>query len=63
MKRQIELGTFAFGEEFPDYRFQQRLDEVAKAQSLNDVFDEFLTSMRRGHRAWWSRTSRRSDAR
>jgi integrase len=42
IKHQIELGTFAFAEEFPDYRFLRRLDGVAKAQSCNDVFDEFL---------------------
>jgi hypothetical protein len=42
IKRQIELGTFSFAEEFPDYRFLRRLNGSAKVRSCNDVFDEFL---------------------
>ncbi len=42
IKRQIEVGTFSFAEEFPDYRFLQRLSGAARVRSCNEVFDEFL---------------------
>jgi integrase len=42
IKRQIDLGTFSFVEEFPDYRFLRRLNGSAKVRSCHDVFDEFL---------------------
>ncbi len=42
IKRQIEVGTFSFGEDFPDYRFLRRLTGAAKIRLCNEVFDEFL---------------------
>ncbi len=42
IKRQIEVGTFSFAEEFPDYRFLPRLSGAARVRSCNEVFDEFL---------------------
>jgi integrase len=42
IKREIELGTFSFAEEFPDYRFLNRLTGAARVPSCSDVFDEFL---------------------
>jgi len=42
IKRQIEMGTFSFAEEFPDYRFLRRLTGTAAVQTCNDVFDAFL---------------------
>ena len=42
IKRQIELGTFSFSEEFPDYRFLPRLNGSAKVRSCHEVFDDFL---------------------
>ena len=42
IKRQIELGTLSFSEEFPDYRFLPRLNGSAKVRSCHDVFDDFL---------------------
>ena len=42
IKRQIEVGTFCFAEEFPDYRFLRRLSGIAATQTCSDVFDAFL---------------------
>jgi integrase len=42
IKRQIKDGTFSFADEFPDYRFLQRLTGVARVQLCNDVFDAYL---------------------
>jgi hypothetical protein len=42
IKRQIEVGTFSFAEEFPDYRLLRRLGGTVKVRSCNEVFDEFL---------------------
>src|ERR1700693_5848705 len=42
IKRQIQVGSFSFAEEFPDYRFLRRLNVTVKVRSCNDVFDQFL---------------------
>jgi len=42
IKRQIELGTFSFAEEFPDYRFLHRVTGASRIRSCNEVFNEFL---------------------
>lgn len=46
IKANIKAGTFSFLEEFPDYRYQNELDEVkrqhAKQLTCNDVFDAFI---------------------
>jgi integrase len=42
IKHQIEVGTFSFAEEFPDYRFLRRVNGSARVRSCNDVFDDFL---------------------
>jgi integrase len=42
IKRQIEVGTFCFTDEFPDYRFLRRLSGTATVRTCNDVFDAFL---------------------
>jgi len=42
IKHEIELGTFSFAEEFPDYRFLHRLTGTARVRSCSDVFDEYL---------------------
>jgi hypothetical protein len=42
IKQQIRLGTFAFENEFPDYRFLQRLTGGSSARLCNDVFDAYL---------------------
>lgn len=42
IKQQIEVGTFSFAEEFPDYRYLHRLTGTAAVRSCNQVFDEFL---------------------
>jgi integrase len=42
IKRQMEVGTFSFAEEFPDYRFLRRVNGSARVRSCNDVFDDFL---------------------
>ncbi len=42
IKRQIEIGTFSFAEEFPDYRFLRRLSGTVKVRCCDAVFDEFL---------------------
>ncbi len=42
IKQQIEVGTFSFEEEFPDYRFLRRISGAARVRSCNEVFDEFL---------------------
>ena len=44
IKRQIEVGTFSFAEEFPDYRFLRRVSGAARVRSCNEVFDEFLAN-------------------
>lgn len=43
IKHQIELGTFSFEEEFPDYRFLRRLSGTSKARLCADVFDDYLS--------------------
>lgn len=43
IKRQIELGTFSFEEEFPDYRFLRRLSGTSKARLCADVVDDYLS--------------------
>jgi integrase len=42
IKQQISFGTFAFEEEFPNYRFLPRLASVSSARLCNDVFDGYL---------------------
>src|SRR6185437_10670244 len=42
IKRQIQLGIFSFAEEFPDYRYPERLTDVSKFQLCGEVFDEYL---------------------
>jgi integrase len=42
IKQQIRLGTFAFAEEFPDYRFLRHLAGASSARLCNDVFDAYL---------------------
>jgi hypothetical protein len=42
IKLQIEHGTFSFAEEFPDYRFLQRITGAPRIRSCSEVFDEFL---------------------
>ena len=42
IKQQIEVGTFSFAEEFPDYRFLRRVNGSARVRSVDDVFDGFL---------------------
>jgi hypothetical protein len=43
IKHQIQLGTFSFADEFPDYRFLPRLSGAANVRLCNDVFDDYLT--------------------
>jgi len=42
IKHQIEVGTFSFAEEFPDYRFLRGLSGAAAVRTCSDVFDAFL---------------------
>jgi integrase len=42
IEHQIEVGTFSFSEEFPDYRYLRRLTGSAAVRSCDQVFDEFL---------------------
>ena len=42
IKRQIEVGTFCFAEEFPAYRFLRRLSGTAAVRTCSDIFDAFL---------------------
>lgn len=42
IKHQIEVGTFSFVEEFPDYRFLGRLTGTAAVRTCNLVFDDYL---------------------
>lgn len=42
IRQQIEVGTFSFADEFPDYRFLRRVSGSARVRSCNDVFDDFL---------------------
>lgn len=42
IKHQIQLGTFSFADEFPDYRFLPRLSGAADVRLCNDVFDDYL---------------------
>jgi integrase len=42
IKQQIELGTFSFAEEFPDYRHMRRLGGRSRIRTCDEVFDEFL---------------------
>jgi integrase len=42
IKQQIEVGTFSFVEEFPDYRFLGRLVGAAAVRTCDQVFDDFL---------------------
>ncbi len=39
IKRQIQLGTFSFEEEFPDYRFLRHLSGRSKVRSCGKVLD------------------------
>jgi hypothetical protein len=42
IKHQIEVGTFLFAEEFPDYRFLGRVIGAPKIRRCGEVFDEFI---------------------
>ena len=42
IKERIAHGTFAFGEEFPDYRFKKHVSGVTAARTCTNVFEEFL---------------------
>jgi integrase len=42
IEHQIEVGTFSFSEEFPDYRYLRRLTGAAAVRSCGQVFNEFL---------------------
>lgn len=46
IKGKIKAGTFSFLEEFPDYRYQDELDEVKRGQAklltCSNVFDAFI---------------------
>ena len=43
IKARIANGTFAFAEEFPDYRYMKDLGSDARgARTCNEVFDEFM---------------------
>ena len=43
INKRIEGGTFSFAEEFPDYRYMEKLGgETRSARTCNDVFNEFL---------------------
>src|ERR1700761_8931040 len=42
IKHQIRLGTFAFEEEFPDYRFLRRVSGTSNARLCGEVFDSYL---------------------
>jgi hypothetical protein len=42
IKHQIEVGTFSFAEEIPDYRFLRGLSGAAAVRTCSDVFDAFL---------------------
>ncbi len=42
IKQQIRLGTFAFEEEFPDYRFLRQLAGASSTRLCNNVFDAYL---------------------
>lgn len=42
IERQIEVGTFSFAEEFPDYRFLGRLGGVAHVRLCSEVFEAYL---------------------
>jgi|SRR3569833_495424 len=44
IKHQIELGSFSFADEFPDYRFLPRLSSVANVRLCNEVFDDYLAN-------------------
>ncbi len=44
IKGQIKAGTFSFAEEFPDYRFLQRVTGAPRNRLCGDVFDDFLQS-------------------
>jgi hypothetical protein len=43
IKQQIQLDTFAFEEEFPDYRFLGCLSGTSSARLCSDIFDAYLT--------------------
>src|SRR5688572_9484731 len=38
INQQIEVGTFSFAEEFPDYRFLRRINGTARVRSCDAVF-------------------------
>jgi integrase len=42
IKVPIAAGTFSFNEEFPSYRYKQRLARSFSPQTCNDVFDAYL---------------------
>ena len=41
IRERIERGTFSFAEEFPDYRFIEKV-RTAGPRTCDDVFDQFL---------------------
>jgi hypothetical protein len=43
IKQQIQLDTFAFEEEVPDYRFLGCLSGTSSARLCSDIFDAYLT--------------------
>jgi integrase len=42
IKSQIQLGTFSFAEEFPNYRHLRRLSGAANVRLCDEVFDDYL---------------------
>jgi integrase len=44
IRERIANGTFSFADEFPDFRFVQKVDSSARAgaRTCNEVFDDFL---------------------
>jgi len=42
IKERIRTGTFCFEEEFPDYRYMERVIDPSQIRTCNQVFDQFL---------------------
>jgi integrase len=42
IKARIKLGTFRFEEEFPDYRYIERVIDPSQIRTCDQVFDQFL---------------------
>lgn len=42
IKSRIRNGTFVFEEEFPDYRYMERVIDPSQIRTCNQVFDQFL---------------------